>query len=86
MTDLAVPGRRIRAIILPDGISTQELDVWFNDIIRIINDQVLIETGNGSPEGVVEGVFAARYFDSSTEIFYMKAIDGGTTGWKAINS
>lgn len=37
----------------------------------------------GSPEGVIDGVKADRYYDLTGNVVYIKTVDGGNTGWVA---
>lgn len=41
--------------------------------------------GSGSPEGVVVAPVGKKYVDTSASDIYMKATNGGNTGWKKLN-
>ena len=44
-------------------------------------DRSVAKSGNGSPEGVVEGVIGTLYIDESTRDLYIKKTEKGTSGW-----
>lgn len=41
--------------------------------------------GDGSPEGVVSAPVGKKYVDTTADDIYMKATNGGNTGWKKLN-
>ena len=47
-------------------------------------DKSIAISGEGTPEGSVEGYIGALYIDVITRNLYIKKVDGGTTGWACI--
>lgn len=73
---------RIRPLVDGNGALTQEASAW----AQAVSQGAQTLEGSGSPEGVIEGLIGWDYFDSVAVVFYKKSINGGSTGWVALNS
>ncbi len=80
MAEIVSPGRN-HTLVEEDGTATQLFSRW----MQRISEQVSIKEGSGSPEGEVFGLLGWRYLDTDDSKFYMKATDGGATGWVELN-
>lgn len=80
MARIGPPGRDRR--LVEDNLApTQQVTTWAQ---RVSEGAQTLE-GEGSPEGVVEGFIGWDFLDTLNTVFYKKSIEGGTTGWIALN-
>lgn len=83
MTKLLLPPF-IRGLVNDSGVLTEESRVFFSDLVDRVPSY-----GDGSPEGVVEGVVGATYYDlaaaqgSRVYLKIVAEIDGDAAqGWE----
>lgn len=72
----------IAEVLTHSGVATSALTEWMEDVTNAINSQV--QSGTGSPEGVVFGDENSLYVDKSAPLLYIKTEDNTNTGWLAV--
>jgi hypothetical protein len=80
LAKIAVPGRD-DSILDRLGKPIQRFNAWMN---AVTSGAETLE-GDGSPEGVVSAPVGKKYVDTTADDIYMKATNGGNTGWKKLN-
>lgn len=68
---------------LAGDVPTQVSAEFFEQVSRLL-EALQIETGTGSPEGVLEAGENKLYRDTGTNTVYIKTTATGDTGWISI--
>ena len=76
--------------IVPSGIDVPIVNTQgqpLQQFVQLLESIAALEIldGSGNPEGVTEARIKRLYLDTVAGVLYVKTIDGGVTGWVALN-
>ena len=75
-------GQKITEVQLGTGqeVPTQIMSEWMEQLSRLV-EALQVETGTGSPEGVLVATENKLYRDTVANVLYIKTTATGDTGW-----
>lgn len=85
MTEPVIPpkrGQKITELQLGSNqeVPTQIMSEWMEQLSRLV-EALQVETGSGSPEGVLVATENKLYRDTAGNVLYIKTTSTGDTGW-----